>query len=100
MFTISYSICPWQAFNKHSSLEQKFVNYRAKKFYSVGPKKFSSGASNNKEHSSAAIISSRFPRIGGESYTQSQTTPAPPPHTPSLPHAQPLPGSCNLGPVS
>jgi hypothetical protein len=40
-FVISWSVCPWQAFqawsNKHSSLVQKLVNYGHKKFYNIGP---------------------------------------------------------------
>jgi hypothetical protein len=36
IFGINLSFCPWQAFqaysNKHTSLVQKFVNYRQKSF--------------------------------------------------------------------
>ncbi len=41
VFVLSYSVCPWQAFqarsNKHSSLVQKLVNYGQKSFITLGP---------------------------------------------------------------
>jgi hypothetical protein len=41
IFLLSWSVCLWQPFqawsNKHSSLVGKFVNYRCKKFYNIGP---------------------------------------------------------------
>jgi hypothetical protein len=41
IFAMRLSVCPWQAFpdysNKHSSLGQKFINYRQKSFITLTP---------------------------------------------------------------
>ncbi len=41
VFVMSWSVCPWQAFqvysNKQCSLVQKSVNHRPIKFYNIGP---------------------------------------------------------------